>query len=523
MSFESLSETYEFLVRDFPSEWLPLTYLYDPDLPLFPLQYFHLLDPELQAPSRPRQTDRVFGFIHHLNLTHDGLLVSIVTNKDLHLAHNNKYRTIVELEVRARLGLGDPIRLSDINGKLKGELAKSNKIIDELWYQVIDGSFGKSLPFGRMWDGVFGLARFIASWNSEGGRKGELIQTHYFLAAFGEKIATGQGVHADFYLLPTYEELCDTGNPLSIFPRYAALVAASDSFVGKYCVTRSLGGGHSFSAFQLSRAHSGAARLDTAAVIQIINGGFSGQQRAALLENYNAFNRGPQRSVISLLMLHDIRHSLWDPNSLTPKVCGAMYPGMKASYQTPKVIQLYAQQCFGSACVLPIDNWVETFLRWPLAFNSSARHFYDRLFSCSDVWGKIERLIWMASQARKVHSSVAAEILWCVRYGGPNKLMRGANPLSCKICETHIRNACPAYAEIQEEPVEFNAMYSGRGFLVESSAGTNSSVAQQFLRCIGQGTEDEYSPKDRPQKFLAYPNPPHAGETISVKEFIKKY
>ena len=53
MAFESLSHHYQFNIQNFPSEWLPLTYLYDPDLPLFPIQYFHILDPNLRKGDRP--------------------------------------------------------------------------------------------------------------------------------------------------------------------------------------------------------------------------------------------------------------------------------------------------------------------------------------------------------------------------------------------------------------------------------------------------------------------------------------
>lgn len=521
--FESLSERYEFDIQDFPSEWLPLTHLYDPDLPLFPLQYFHLLDPDLAVPNRPRHTDRVFGYIHHLNLTQDGLTVSLVLNKDLKLPANLKYKGLVEEEVRARLGLGDRIRLSDIAGKLKGELSDSNSVLTELWYQVVDGSFGKALPFGRMWDGVFGLARFIASWNSDGGRKGELIQTHYFMSAFGERIGTGQGIHADFYLLPTFQELADVTNPLSIFPRFASLVAGADAFADKFCSSRDVAPSSSFSAFEMKSTGVGS-KLDTKALLRIINENFSGSQREALFENYNAFNRGPQRSVISLLMIHDLRHQKWDPRALSPEVCGAMYKDLRGTYQTSKVIQLYAQQCFGASCVLPIDNWVETLLRWPFAFsNTPNKTYHDRLFGCSDVWGKIERLVWMASQARKVHSSVASEILWCVRYGGPEKVMRGANPLACKICAVHIRNSCPAYRQIEDSTIVFNGTRAAREFSIETSSENNDLPAQNFVKCTGDDVGDEYSPRDRPQSFSSYPAAPHKGERMKVREFISKY
>jgi len=41
--FESISYKYEVKIEGFPSEWISLIYLYDPDLPLFPTQYIHAL------------------------------------------------------------------------------------------------------------------------------------------------------------------------------------------------------------------------------------------------------------------------------------------------------------------------------------------------------------------------------------------------------------------------------------------------------------------------------------------------
>ena len=172
MTFESLSERYELAITDYPEEWLPLTYLYDADLPLFPLYYFHRLDPELGSGERPRARDRVYGFVRNLSLIGGELRVSIVLNKNLRLPGNAKYIPVVEAEVRERLGLGDPVTLSDISSAFSGELQSSNAMLKELWHKVVDDCFGRALPFGRLWDCAFGLPRFIASWNSEGGRKG---------------------------------------------------------------------------------------------------------------------------------------------------------------------------------------------------------------------------------------------------------------------------------------------------------------------------------------------------------------
>jgi hypothetical protein len=520
MGFESLSERYEFTIANYPEEWLPLTHLYDPDLPLFPLQYFHFLDPSLPAGHRPGERDRLFGFVHHVNYSNNALTVCVAISKDLSIAHNARYRAPLEDVVKDRLGIRDAITLADIKGSLQGVLSHANKLVEELWYRVVDGSFGKSLPFGRLFDGLFGLVRFIASWNSDGGRKGELIQAHFFLSEFGSRIATGGGIHVDFYLLPTFEEFTDASNPLSLFPRFAELMRAADTFVARYCTSTKVGKAE-FSAFHMKKTGVGT-KLRTETVLQIINA-FHGGERKALFDNYSAFNRGPPRSIIALMMFADLRNSRWHPALLTQTECAAMYPALAGTYQTPKVIQLYAQLCFGSQYCLPIDNWVETFLQWPLWYRPTSTYYKD-LFAACDRWGKIERLIWLASQARKVHSSVCANILWCVRFGGPEKAMRGANPLACKICEDHIRLACPAYAQIKLSPVFFNATKTPLGYFnVKTSAGDNSTAAQVFISCQGTGSWDEYSPRDRPERFASFPISGHVGTTMSVEDFIKRY
>ena len=529
MAFESLSESYELTISDFPSEWLPLTYLYDPDLPLFPIQYFHMLDPNLPLGHRPGERDRLFGFIHHINLEETSLKVSVIVNKNLTLRQNQHYQGPLENVVSCRLGLENPVTLADIKSSLISKLSGTNKIFEELWYSVIDGSFGKKLPFGRIWDPVFGLVRFVASWNSPGGRKGELIQTHSFASEFGVKIQPGGNIHVDFYLLPTYEELTSSTNPLSIFPRFMELSDAADDFTNAYCERRSVGE-HIYSGFVLAKAEAGR-RLDNIAISKIINNAHPGSRRA-LSDNHSAFDRGPQRSIIFLMMLHDLRNQNWSPESFTPSECGEMYSALDRSYQTPKVIQLYAQQCFGSEVVLPIDNWVETFLKWPFEFRASKKSkYHEELFSCSNVWGKLERIIWIAAQARKVHSSVCAEILWCVRFGSPKEgkrpgKLRGANPLSCKICETHIRKACPSYAAISGETVSFNDdvyTLTGTAFNIITTSKENTTKGQHIESCEGEDIKDIYSTRDRTDRFGMFPAPAHDGSNITVDEFISIY
>ena len=206
------------------------------------------------------------------------------------------------------------------------------------------------------------------------------------------------------------------------------------------------------------------------------------------------------------MMLHDLRHGYWNPSGLTATDCGLIYKKLKGTYQSSKVITLYSQQCAGNEQVLPIDNWVKTFLKWPLDFHESKpNRYYTELFATSTKWGKLERLIWVAAQARKVHSTVCKEILWCVRYGAPkvkNKIyMRGANPLACKICEASIRGDCPSYARIRGWSVGFNKKPSKTpGFRIDTSG-----AAFESSKATDGKTMDTYSVRDRSSSFKPYP------------------
>ncbi|PRC94395.1 hypothetical protein [Solimicrobium silvestre] len=533
MTFEALAYFHDFNVSDFPQEWLPLTYLYDPDLPLFPILYFHELDPTLDATQRPGERDRIFGFVHSIAYDRSlGVLrVTLASSKDLSLHVNSRFVDIAKMAARSRLGLDNPVVLNDITGALTNSLVAANALLRELWIQIVASSFGGKLPFGKCWDAIFGLARYIASWNSEGGRKGELIQLHAYVAAFGERIQTGGGIHADFYLLPTWSEFRDNSNPLALFSKYSSLVGPSGAtvfFSNAFTNIVNLGSS-SYSRFELNNVRISTGNnfrnLNTDALVALIEQAPRGRVRTALYDNYSAFNRGPGRAILSLLMHHDLRTGKWNPEKLTQQDCISQYTGLSSSYQSPKVMQLYAQQCFGSLPALPIDNWVKTFLSAPIGLSVAPRNFHATIFASSTVWGKVERLIWMAAQARKVHSSVAENILWCVRYGGPAKEMRSANPLSCKVCDTHIRAACPSYASIQNMNITFNLVSAPpNGFNVRTSSGDNLNQNQTFTASEGLNAYDEYTTKDRPSQFAAYPSPNHAGgAAMTVSNFINTY
>jgi hypothetical protein len=523
---ESLAYRYSFRLNNFPERWLPLIALYDSDLPLFPIYYFHVLPENFDVSSRPTADQRAYGYIEKINIFSDSSVeITIISNKDLSNTGNRAFLSPVENEVKERLGLNNPVTHNDVSNCFTGSLSYANRVLSEMWHRVISNAYGNVLPFGRLWDGTLGLTRFVSSWNSPSGRKGELIQTHYFMSKFGERIQSSSNLpQVDFYLLPTIQELTDPNNPLGIFPLYSRLVDVAHSFQTRYC---SLVTFDNLSFSKFTNPHSG--RFDTEHILEILNNTpISEDNRPYALECFNSFDKGPQRTVIFLMMLDDLRQRRINPSLFSSAQCGSIYENLAGTYQTPKAIQIYAQQSFGNPHAIPIDTWIETFFRWPLKVwpIGRGRDKYRHVLLNSDKLGKTERLLWIAAQARKVHSSACNDIIWCTKYGS-SKQPRGANPFACNICSAAIRNCCPAYLEINTKTVTFNGADSNAVFNIETSLGNNQTPNQSFIKCSGfsiySDIVDDFSPSDDSTGFASFPINNNCPNSMTVADFVNYY
>ena len=516
MAFESLSHRHVFPVSDFPPRWLPLYSLYDPDLPLFPVTYFHSLT-KTGPEGRPSYQDRVFGYIERMNLEDDGahpvLNVHVACNKNL--ASDPALAGMVEQRLRGMLGLANPVTIADVRQAFSGQMAPANGFLVELWERVVGSSYGGMLPFGPIWDPVFGLARWVASFFSESGRKGELIQTHYFVSRFGERIQSGGGLpQNDFFLLPTFEEITDQSNPLNIFPKYRDLLRAVREFARGNTLQRKVG---RLTLSWLSKPPR--TRLSKGYIERLASGMGGGDQ---IREVLNAFGKGGNRTVVFLLLLNDIIEGRLVPGQLTPADVGSLYDEFSGSHQSPKVIVLYAQQCFGNAACIPIDNWISTFFRYPLLLYGDRAQPRAPVMAGSLNLGKVERLLWVSAQARKVHSSACSDAIWCTKYSA--KRPRGANPLACNICI--LTEKCPAFSDIADLPVVFNANAPRRGFSVRTSAGNNHATGQRFTSLSGRTrygrVQDDESPRDGVGQFAEFPGSRSVGQ-MTVRQFVETY
>lgn len=527
MSFESLAYRYTFNIEGIPSRWLPLIHLYDPDLPLFPIYYFHVVHDTLNPVERPLDTERAFGYVEKINLARNSSMdVTIILNKDLNNAENESYLSPVINEIKERFGVLNPVRHGDLENVFNTPMDRSNAVLSEMWQRVVSNAYGNMLPFGRLWDEVLGLTRFVASWYSQSGRKGELIQTHYFASKFGVKIqSSGEIPQIDFYLLPTIKELMDLSNPLTSFPQYSSLIYIAKQIQQHYCSLIDIDG------VNLSKFNNpNSGRFDTQALLGILNGtNIPNRYRPLAIECFNSFGKGPQRTLLFLMLLDDLRSGRLNPRTLNSSQCGSMYDGLSNSYQSPKAIEIYAQQSFGNTAAMPVDTWIDTFLKWPLNVYpiDRMRNKYNYIFSHSNKLGKVERLLWVTGQARKVHSSACNDALWCLKYSSNSK-PRGANPFACNICLDAIRNCCPAYDSIKNKTIIFNSAPTEEvTFVVLTSANNNTISNQKFVKCTGKSIyeeiSDDFSPADDPDGFALFPDAHHNGEIITVAEFIRTY
>ena len=547
MSFEALSSIVDFEYENVPPEWAPVVFTFDPDLPLFPLLYFHVLPADLEG--RPRLQDRAFGYVRSVRIDIDSRLATaeVICNKNLdNSAQGKRFRDAVRLEVGQRLGVIDPVTLADVNNlfEAESEFYACTSVLREMWHRVVDYGYGGALPFGRLWDRVLGLARFYASYRPPGGRKSELIQTHYFCTHFGESVASSANVPmVDFRLLPTWEEFTDTTNPLTAFPRFRDLVLASADLCRL----------PSFQGFELSHwSYTGLRKrhghLDTKFFMDELVGAVSEQHRGALIDCFNAFDKGPTRSIMFLMFLNDLRQVNKEkpnpPGSAKPRINpGKLSAGDAAEIaltlnyqQSKKVIAIYAQQCHGNHHCLPIDTWIAAFLAYPLnvarydakqgsySGDKGNRQAITEFVSSAKLLGKVERLLWVTAQARKIHSAICDDALWCIKESAGFKA-RGANPLACKACLLAIRQVCPAYAQIADLVVSFN---SGKGadFQLKTTEGNNKTPGQRFtVSTSARDIVDEDTVNDFAEAFrVGYPHPSHeGGKPMKVRDFIVMY
>ena len=101
---------------------------------------------------------------------------------------------------------------------------------DELW-RYVSQSYGRYLPYGRFYEEIFSIVRFVSAWQPKTGRQSEMRMLYNFLSIFGEEIPVrGKWDYLQFFLIPSYVDTVDRN--FSEFPKFDILVRCNEDHVG---------------------------------------------------------------------------------------------------------------------------------------------------------------------------------------------------------------------------------------------------------------------------------------------------
>ncbi|PEZ76377.1 hypothetical protein [Bacillus sp. AFS017274] len=429
-------------IEDVPIEWISRIELFYPDLPGYTMIYVHkLLD----------GNTRIYGSLvamNVINIRETSRLCNLefvfLSNIDLDDSSKTIEKDLVKLELENRIG-----GLNEIVLACKGQ-KKYEDFFKELWKYIQD-LYGEYIPYGKLNEEMFSIVRFVSAFDPKTGRQSELRMVYNFMSIFGERIQlpTKWG-HFEFYLIPTYDELIRKS--FLDFTEFEKLFNAMEIVWNKYYTKVSTVSGININSMRSGFGNKKSQFISKISEKLFNDGDITLVQKEILERLVDSFNRLPTRAaffVTSIMISFQHDYRIWDKPFFVQfynKRTGVRPFGTGIS---EKVIACFLQQGFKNEEVIPLDTWVDTFYSKALGLDRNT------FFTSFDKLGKIERAIWLASQANKTNIVKFFDLLWCQRHGtNGNREFRGPNPISCYEC--NLRRKCPSFDLISDELVTIN-------------------------------------------------------------------
>jgi len=343
-------------------------------------------------------------------------------------------------EIENRIGLSQAVTISEMRKKFSEQ--KEMVELAELLWPRLRAYYGDMLPYGRLYDQVFGILRFACSFNTIGGRQQEYIMLSNLLARLGEKARVNPSIGLrSFRLLPHYSDF--GSGKWREFTTFSHNMKAIEEF-GKSRLTEKVTvAGHTYNVL----GHKFQAPQTNDKWTKLVSGLSSPTQRV-LTDIKEDLNRNFMRPLVLLTPLYNL--VLGFPFH---KVTGADFYAAEARAIYPKIHAAFLQQAFGQEDSIPVDMWIGTFYRELLQIEDS------RIPTLCKGLGKYERLVWLAAKLRKTNQPEFDDILFCIKTGVMRSeerttgsiVPRTANPVSCALCAW--RPKCPRYRSLGNEEV----------------------------------------------------------------------
>lgn len=186
----------EIIIENIPLPWIPKIELYYPDLPQFPIIYIHTHICEKRIIACP------VAVSYDINEYSSNAKFNVLIN----VQPTETVKSKIVSELAERIGYSQKITKDDV-------IACCNQnedyiaLFEDLW-GYIKASYGESIPYGKYYEEVFSIVRFVSAWQPKTGRQSEMRILYNFMSAFGEMVQMpDRWSHLEFYVIPNLNDV----------------------------------------------------------------------------------------------------------------------------------------------------------------------------------------------------------------------------------------------------------------------------------------------------------------------------
>lgn len=419
-------------IENIPLPWIPKIELYYPDLPQFPIIYIHTNIDDQRIIACPVAVSYDIGEYYCT------AKFNVLSNVE----PSERVKSKMSSEISERIGHSQKISKADVISCCNGN-TQYVALFESLW-EYIEASYGEFIPYGRYYEEVFSIVRFVAAWQPKTGRQSEMRMLYNFMSAFGELTEMPKKwSHLEFYVIPNLNDVLS--RTFEEFNKFSVLESAMSKLFKEYFTKTVEISGLDFLAMQKAWKQNKDDFISSVTTPMFVAGILSEDEKHSAELLVDAFNRHAWRAAYFISAYINIATNY---NAWTKKFFINFYEnGSKLKGYSEKVIACFLQQGFLNAEAIPIDTWIKTFYEYPLGITDS-----DTFFNSFSNLGKLERVIWLSSQSNKTNMKNFFDILWCQRYGTiGNGELRGINPIACYSCQ--LKSSCVGAIKTRESLV----------------------------------------------------------------------
>lgn len=429
-----LNHKTEIIIKGIPIQWIPKIELYYPDLPQFPIMYIHAQINNNRLVACPVSVS------YEIIQDKCNAKFYVFTNLEPTIEVVNK----IKYEIENRIGFSNLINKQTVVDCCKGNYEYINLLTD-LW-QYIEKTYGPAVPYGRFYEEIFSIPRFVAAWQPKTGRQSEMRMLYNFMSQFGEEVSfPSDWSYLEYYVIPSYADVIN--RDYSDFPHFKKLYLAMKKLF-------ELDFSNSITIDDVTfKVMPKAWKQNKEWFIENVSGKYYSTGQLTETDKFylemlvDAFNRNSWRAAFFISAFLNIENS--DYRTWSKKFFNTVYAkGKDLKGYSEKAIACFLQQGFENEEIIPLDTWIKAFYNCPLGIKTK-----NNFFNSFDMLGKLERVIWLSSQSNKTNMKNFFNILWCQRYGttGDDKEVRGVNPLACSLC--NLRSTCVGLSKIKDDHV----------------------------------------------------------------------